>query len=96
VYESYRSTRALEPSVGIPETVDDVAGMVENDLGPFAEHLEPACAVMRQALLERGALAAAVCGSGAAVFGLFRELPEAEAALVDLPAAGWTGTATLQ
>jgi 4-diphosphocytidyl-2-C-methyl-D-erythritol kinase len=96
VYEAYRSTRALEPSVGVPETVDDVAGMVENDLGPFAEHLEPACAVMRQMLLERGALAAAVCGSGAAVFGLFRELAEAEAALVDLPAAAWTGTATLR
>lgn len=95
VYEAYRPARPLETTLPLPETVADLASLVENDLGAVAEHLEPACGVMREALLRRGALAAAVCGSGSAVFGVFAELAAAEAALVDLPAATWTGAATL-
>ncbi len=96
VYDTYRATRPLEAAVPIPETIDDLVSLIENDLGPYAEHLEPACAVLREGLADRGALATAVCGSGSAVFGLFHGIDEAEAALEDLPAAVWTGAATLQ
>jgi len=70
-----------------------VAATVVNDLGPAAEALLPAVGALRLALLERGALAAAVSGSGSAVFGLFAGDAEAAAAIQDLPGAAWATTA---
>ena len=70
-----------------------VAATVVNDLGPAAEALLPAVRALRLALLERGALAAAVSGSGSAVFGLIARDAEAAAAIQDLPAAAWVTTA---
>jgi 4-diphosphocytidyl-2-C-methyl-D-erythritol kinase len=74
-------------------SAEDVAAAVVNDLGPPAEALLPAVRALRLALLERGALAAAVSGSGSAVFGLFARDAEASAAIQDLPGAAWVTTA---
>ena len=48
-----------------------LAALIENDLATVAEELCPATAALRARLLASGALAAAVSGSGCAVFGLF-------------------------
>lgn len=85
----------LPELIALPRTVDEMAAMVVNDLGAAAEALEPACGELRAALAERGALAAAVSGSGSVVFGLFRERQEAEAAIANLPGAEWTATAAI-
>jgi 4-diphosphocytidyl-2-C-methyl-D-erythritol kinase len=77
----WRSLRQVAP--------DDVV----NDLGPPAETLVPATRELKLALLERGALAAAVSGSGSAVFGVFTDAGEAEAAVGGLPGAAWATTA---
>ena len=95
VYDAYRPLGPVDRTVEAPATLADLAAIVSNDLGPVAEHLEPACKVLREALLERGAAAATVSGSGSAVFGLFGSLDEAHAALVELPGAAWTEAATL-
>src|SRR5262249_24430889 len=55
----------------------ELAASIVNDLGPAAEALLPATRALRLALLARGALAAAVSGSGSAVFGLFPGMPDA-------------------
>ena len=73
-------------------SLEALAGAIANDLGPPAEALLPAVRDLRLALLERGALAAAVSGSGSAVFGLFRQELEAAAAIRDLPGAIWVTT----
>jgi 4-diphosphocytidyl-2-C-methyl-D-erythritol kinase len=83
-----RAGRALSDA-----SLEAVAGAIANDLGPPAERLLPDVRRLRLALLERGALAAAVSGSGSAVFGLFREEAEAAAAIQDLPGAAWATTA---
>lgn len=74
----------------------DAAGLselVRNDLEPAAERLCPAVARLREALRAAGATAAALSGSGATVFGIFRGPGEAEAALEQLragtPDATW-------
>ncbi len=95
VYQLYRPSRALGHELAGPATFDELAALVENDLGPTAERLEPGCRVIREALVARGALAAAVSGSGSAVFGLFTTLADAGAALVDLEGATWSRAATL-
>lgn len=95
VYAAYRPTAPLPPALQQPRSLDALAAAVANDLAPVAERLEPRCRALREALLERGALAATVSGSGSAVFGLFRTDEAADAALVDLPGAAWFRRATL-
>lgn len=96
VYEAHRPWRA-PPSLSVP-TITDVAALariVENDLAPVAERLEPGCRTLREGLVARGALAASVTGSGSAVFGVFADEEDARRALDDLPGAAWSATATL-
>jgi 4-diphosphocytidyl-2-C-methyl-D-erythritol kinase len=95
VYQLYRPSRALGRELAVPAALDEVAALVENDLGPVAERLEPACGAIRRALLDRGALAASVSGSGSAVFGVFTTTAAASAAIEALPGATWSRTATL-
>jgi 4-diphosphocytidyl-2-C-methyl-D-erythritol kinase len=95
VYAAYAPRNHLEQSIPAPETLEDLAELVENDLAEAAERLEPRCAALREGLVARGARAAAVTGSGSAVFGLFATLDEAEAAARDLPGAAWARAATL-
>jgi 4-diphosphocytidyl-2-C-methyl-D-erythritol kinase len=60
-----------------------------NDLeAPIARH-HPEIDQMKAALRRAGALAAAMSGSGSAVFGLFQKRPEALAAVDRLAGSGW-------
>src|SRR4029079_13180225 len=52
--------------------VEQLAALVENDLGSAAEELCPPIAALRERFLAQGAAAASVRGSGAAGFGLVR------------------------
>jgi 4-diphosphocytidyl-2-C-methyl-D-erythritol kinase len=102
VYARYRpawNTAGFERAaagVGLAARADlrTLAALVANDLGPAAEDACPASATLRRALVTRGALAAAVSGSGSAVFGLFPSLDDARAALTGLPGAAWTAAAS--
>jgi 4-diphosphocytidyl-2-C-methyl-D-erythritol kinase len=67
-----------------------LAALVANDLGDAAERLCPASAALRRELRRRGALVAAVSGSGSAVFGIFETREGAETALSGLPGAAWS------
>jgi 4-diphosphocytidyl-2-C-methyl-D-erythritol kinase len=73
-----------------------LAALVANDLGEVAERLCPASAVLRRELRTRGALVAAVSGSGSAVFGIFEKREQAEAALTGLPGAAWTAVSEVR
>ncbi len=95
VYAAYRPTARVPAIIRQPATLHELARAVHNDLGPVAERLEPRCRELREELQARGALAAAVAGSGSAVFGLFADAASAERALTDLPGAVWTAHATL-
>ncbi|MGE5636061.1 MAG: 4-(cytidine 5'-diphospho)-2-C-methyl-D-erythritol kinase, partial [Nocardioidaceae bacterium] len=81
---------AVRELAGAP--VDHLAAAVENDLEPAALSLRPEFARALAALRERGALAAAVSGSGPTAFGLFRDEREAERAARSLPGALVTRT----
>ncbi len=82
--------RRLSTAVQPVLKVSAVAGIVSNDLQPSVERRRPEVAELRRRLLEAGALAAAMTGSGAAVFGLFESSEAADAARVALaPARAW-------
>jgi 4-diphosphocytidyl-2-C-methyl-D-erythritol kinase len=61
-----------------------------NDLEPYACALCPAIGKIKDRLLVAGASAAAMTGSGSAVFGIFRTAVAAERALADLGPSGFT------
>jgi 4-diphosphocytidyl-2-C-methyl-D-erythritol kinase len=99
----------VESLIAQPFASDDVtrlAALIENDLSPAAEQLCPPIASLRARLLAEGALAAAMSGSGSAVFGLFagedaarsaadrgaRAVPWAAVSRLSQPAAGATIT----
>jgi 4-diphosphocytidyl-2-C-methyl-D-erythritol kinase len=81
---------AVRELAGAP--VERLAAAVENDLEAAALSLRPELARTLAALRERGALAAAVSGSGPTAFGLFRDAQEAERAAGSLPGALVTRT----
>ncbi|HET6174706.1 MAG TPA: 4-(cytidine 5'-diphospho)-2-C-methyl-D-erythritol kinase [Gaiellales bacterium] len=64
--------------------VEQLAGLVENDLAAPAEELCPPCAELRGQLLDCKALAASLSGSGSAVFGVFAAEEPAQAAFEQL------------
>ncbi|HYS77442.1 MAG TPA: 4-(cytidine 5'-diphospho)-2-C-methyl-D-erythritol kinase [Candidatus Dormibacteraeota bacterium] len=61
---------------------------VGNDLEPYARSLCPAIGKIRNRLLAAGAAAAAMTGSGSAVFGVFRSPVAIQRALTEASAAG--------
>lgn len=70
--------------------VADVAALVRNDLEPSVVARRPEVGALRDRLLAAGALAAAMTGSGAAVFGLFATAAEARKAREALsPTRAW-------
>ena len=79
--------RALPPRPG-EGTPEAWAERVRNDLEPAATRLCPRIALLRAALLGAGALAAAMSGSGAAVYGVFESEERRDEALGRLPLAG--------
>jgi 4-diphosphocytidyl-2-C-methyl-D-erythritol kinase len=60
-----------------------------NDLEPAIARHHPEIDHMRTALRRAGALAAAMSGSGSAVFGLFQKRADALAAVDGLSGSGW-------
>ncbi len=70
-----------------------MAALVHNDLEASVTARKPAVGALRDRLAELGALAAAMTGSGAAVFGLFAGAEEAGRARAALaPARAWSVT----
>jgi 4-diphosphocytidyl-2-C-methyl-D-erythritol kinase len=63
---------------------------VGNDLEPHARSLCPAIGEIKDRLLHAGATAAAMTGSGSAVFGVFREAAAVERAARQMERQGWT------
>jgi 4-diphosphocytidyl-2-C-methyl-D-erythritol kinase len=71
----------------------ELAPALENDLEPAALRLRPELEEARAALLDAGALAAKVTGSGPTVFGLFADAAAADSAAGAIPDAIRTRTA---
>jgi 4-diphosphocytidyl-2-C-methyl-D-erythritol kinase len=83
-----RGGSAREPQY-VPGPWPSRAAQMINDLeAPIARH-HPEIDQMRTALRRAGALAAAMSGSGSAVFGLFQKRSEALAAVEGLSGSGW-------
>jgi 4-diphosphocytidyl-2-C-methyl-D-erythritol kinase len=82
--------RALSARVQAAQTVEDVAALMHNDLEASVTARRPAVAALRDSLSAEGALAAAMTGSGAAVFGLFANAEAASRARAALaPSRAW-------
>jgi len=82
--------RALSARAQAAQTVGDVAALVRNDLEASVTARKPAVAELRDRLTAGGALAAAMTGSGAAVFGLFADEESASRARAALaPSRAW-------
>ena len=62
-------------------TKDDIVRCLQNDLETVAEEHAPEIKTIKEKLLQSGAKAAAMTGSGSCVFGIFYEEQEAEKAL---------------
>jgi 4-diphosphocytidyl-2-C-methyl-D-erythritol kinase len=78
VYARYRPSAGARERVAAlaaepfaTEDVEQLAALIENDLGAPAAELCPPVPALRARLLASGALAAAMSGSGSAVFGVF-------------------------
>ena len=99
------STKALFQSLALPrkrvETVRCLAKLGQNDLPGAAAYMEnaleapaielvPEIGEIKAALLQKGALAACMTGSGSAVFGLFETEEGAQRALAGFPEAYYT------
>jgi 4-diphosphocytidyl-2-C-methyl-D-erythritol kinase len=83
-----RGPSAREPQ-SVPGPWPSRAAQMINDLeAPIARH-HPEIDQMKAALRRAGALAAAMSGSGSAVFGLFQRRRDATAALERLSGSGW-------
>ena len=99
------STKALFQGLTLPrkrvETVRCLAMLGKNDISGAAAYMEnaleapavelvPEIGQIKAALLEQGALTAAMTGSGSAVFGLFESEEKAQAAVTGFPETYYT------
>ena len=82
--------RALSARAQAAQTAEDVIALMHNDLEASVTARRPVVAELRDRLLAEGALAAAMTGSGAAVFGLFADEEAASRARAALaPSRAW-------
>jgi 4-diphosphocytidyl-2-C-methyl-D-erythritol kinase len=82
--------RDLSARIQRATSLDDVAALVHNDLEAGVVRRRPAVAGLLARVREQGAVAAAMTGSGSAVFGLFRDEAAAVRARAALaPARAW-------
>jgi 4-diphosphocytidyl-2-C-methyl-D-erythritol kinase len=95
-YRWYDAARpAARPAVPLDGSWALGDGPIRNDLeGPVARR-HPEVAAARTALLDQGARAAGLSGSGSTVFGLFEALDTAEAAVASFDRGGNTGWRTI-
>ena len=90
-YNAERELRGLIPGEPqyVPGPWPSRAAQMINDLeAPIARH-HPEIDQMKAALRRAGAVAAAMSGSGSAVFGLFQKRRDAVAAVSNLSGSGW-------
>jgi 4-diphosphocytidyl-2-C-methyl-D-erythritol kinase len=80
-------TQALLAAIGAARRPADIAALVHNDLEAHVAARHPRVGALKQALLDAGARAASMSGSGAAVFGLFEGAEAAEKARARLASA---------
>lgn len=83
--------RMLSSRIAAARTAHDVADLVENDLEASVVVRHPEVGALRDRMRAQGALAAAMTGSGAAVFGLFADDEAASRARARLLAADDAG-----
>jgi len=93
-YNWYDSDREIDRGVvrepqHVPGPWPSRAAQMINDLEPPIARRHPEIDQMKAALRRVGALAAAMSGSGSAVFGLFQRRPDAAAAVEKLAGSGW-------
>ena len=94
-YNWYDSERDLSRGSGsrepqhVPGPWPSRAAQMINDLEPAIARHHPEIDHMRTALRRAGALAAAMSGSGSAVFGLFQKRADALTAVDGLSGSGW-------
>jgi 4-diphosphocytidyl-2-C-methyl-D-erythritol kinase len=74
---------------GLPWKWPEWATNLRNDLEPAVTHHHPTIARIKHALLDAGAVFAAMSGSGSAVFGLFDRADAARRTATDLARPGW-------
>lgn len=93
IYEEYDRRNLLTPEsksikirgVQRPESQRDYVSLVENDLERVVFALYPELDSIKKRLLKLGAIAAALTGSGSAIFGLFSETVEFDKAAEAFP-----------
>ena len=78
----------------LPESWPAWALSLRNDLEPAVTAHHPTIGRIRQALLEAGAVVAAMSGSGSTVFGLFERHEAARRTAADLARPGWLVVST--
>jgi 4-diphosphocytidyl-2-C-methyl-D-erythritol kinase len=78
----------------LPPRWPEWAVSLRNDLEPPVVQHHPTIARIKQALLDAGAVYAAMSGSGSAVFGLFERLDAARRTAADLSRPGWMALVT--
>ena len=78
----------------LPDRWPEWAVNLRNDLEPSVIRHHPTIGRIKQALVDAGAVFAAMSGSGSAVFGLFERMDAARRTAADLARPGWTVTST--
>lgn len=74
----------------LPDRWPEWAVNLRNDLEPPVAARHPMIGRIKQALVDAGAVYAAMSGSGSAVFGLFERMDAARRTAADLTRPGWT------
>lgn len=89
-YDNGQSGRRREPpSRPLPGSWPAWTAALRNDLEPAVIRHHPTIGRLKHALLEAGAVRAAMSGSGSAVFGLFDRAETARRTAADLARPGW-------
>jgi 4-diphosphocytidyl-2-C-methyl-D-erythritol kinase len=89
-----RPKRREAPPKPFPEQWPEWSRSLRNDLEPAVVRHHPAIGRIKQALVDAGAVFAAMSGSGSAVFGLFERSDAARRTAADLVRPGWLVLAT--
>jgi 4-diphosphocytidyl-2-C-methyl-D-erythritol kinase len=94
-YDSEPRRSSREPARKVlPPRWPEWAVHLRNDLEPAVVGHHPTIGRIKQALMDAGAVMAAMSGSGSAVFGLFERLDAARRTAADLARPGWLVVST--
>ena len=94
-YDTEPRRSAREPArKPLPDRWPEWAANLRNDLEPAVVRHHPTVGRIKQALVDAGAVFAAMSGSGSAVFGLFERMDAARRTASDLQRPGWQVVST--